>query len=125
MIPSSAHTEDWPDDEVDATHEGIDQFNERMWQTLRAWEAAGDTHPPGTVLTVPVLTVTQTTATVELSPWIHATVRVKQMREAGFGPKHWFALNDYLKPGQRMTVRVTSLDQMVLTAEADFIQLAV
>lgn len=50
-------------------------------------------------------------------------LRVKQMRAAEFGPAHWFALCEHLKAGQRVVVRVTSIDAEARHADVEFIRL--
>lgn len=96
-------------------------IDDHVGPILRTWEAAARAMPAGTVLTVPVMHAGQTTAAVEIAEGIQATVSVKQMRAAGFGPAHWFALNEYLKPGQRMKVRVVRMDAQEQVVVVEFL----
>lgn len=107
-----------------ASREDEDRFNERVRSNLRRWAVAGTEFPVGRIANVSIVDVGQTTASVELVPGVCATLRVKQMREAGFGPEHSFALEDHLTLGQQVTIRVTKIDPDALTAEADFLSLA-
>jgi hypothetical protein len=91
---------------------------------LRDWEAAARALPPVSVVTVPVIGAGDTTGSVELAPGIQATLHVKQMRAAGFGPSHWFAMSEYLKPGDRVVVRVIAIDAEAGIAAIEFLRRA-
>jgi hypothetical protein len=98
--------------------------DEHVRPVVETWAAAARALPAGAVLTAPVVWVSQTTAWVELAAGVEAAVGVKQMRAAGFGPRHWFALSGHLKVGQRLTVRVTSIDAERRQADVEFLGLA-
>jgi hypothetical protein len=97
-------------------------IDEHMRPIMDAWTATARTWRAGDVVTVPVVRVGQTTAAVEFPTGIGATIRVKQMREVGFGPAHWFALNEVLKEGQRVEVRVVTLDAEEQRTEVEFVR---
>ncbi len=102
----------------------LDRYiDEHVRPVLEAWAEAQLRFPPGTLVTVPVISVGQTTASVELAQHVHATLKVKQMRSMGFGPTHWFALSDYLQAGQRVTVRIIALEAETRSAEVEFVRL--
>jgi hypothetical protein len=61
---------------------------------------------------------------VEFPTGIFATIRVKQMRETGFGPTHSFGLDEYLKAGQQVVVQVTQLAADDQKVEVEFLRMA-
>jgi hypothetical protein len=63
-----------------------------------------------------------TTALAAVMPGVWADLRVKQMREAGFGPKHWFSLADELKVGDVVVVRVAAFDAAGREIEVEFVR---
>ena len=92
----------------------------RPW--LASWADAARRMPAGTVATATVVRADLTDATVELAPFVRADLAVKQMRAAGFGPSHWFALSDHLPVGRRVTVRVTGFDAVRRSVTVDFLR---
>jgi hypothetical protein len=102
-----------------------DYIDEHVRPVLRAWAVTAQTWAVGDVVTVRVVGVGQTTATVEFPTGIGATIRVKQMREAGFGPTHSFGLDEYLKAGQQVVVQVTQLAADDQKVEVEFLRMAV
>lgn len=89
-----------------------------------AWSRAATDFPLGEVVTAAVLDVGQTTASVELAPSIITRITVRQMRTAGFGPSHWYRLHDHLQRGQRVDVRVLTLDPEAMSVDVEFVQLS-
>ena len=102
----------------------LDRYiDEHVRPALEAWAEVQGRLPLGTLVTVPVISVGETTAAVELAPYVHTTLKVKQMRTAGFGPTHWYALCDHLKAGQRMVVRIIAPDADIRSANVEFVRL--
>jgi hypothetical protein len=87
-----------------------------------AWALAARRFKQGDTVPALVLQVGMTTALVAPASGIWVDIHVKQMRAAGFGPTHWFELQDYLKIGQRVIVHLTAFDAARHKIEVEFVR---